>query len=63
MAEVVNKVNEGSPHIADRLKAGGITVEVPYPKSTTQMGKREFSHLYEMVEQWAAKREIFLGAA
>lgn len=46
-----------------KLKAGGITVEVPYPKSTTRMGKREFSQLYERVEQWAAKREIYLEAA
>ena len=46
-----------------QLKAGGISVEVPYPKSTTQMGKREFSQLYERVEIWAAKREIYLEAA
>ena len=45
------------------LQAGSIKVEVPYPKSTTQMGKREFSQLYERVEQWAAMREIYLEAA
>ena len=42
------------------LQAGKMRVEVPYPKSTTKMGIREFSELYSRIETWAAEREIYL---
>src|SRR5690606_7746340 len=45
------------------IKTGGIRVEIPYPKSTTKMGKREFSEYYTKVEAWAAEREIYLEDA
>lgn len=45
------------------LQAGTMRVEVPYPKSTTKMGKAEFSALYSKIEHWAAMRDVYLDAA